>query len=62
VNETHYFFSGGKDKVVKYWDGDSYQLVMQFDECISEITCMAVGVIGDIFFVGGQDRIIRKYR
>lgn len=24
VNDTHYFFSGHKDNLVKYWDGDTY--------------------------------------
>lgn len=28
VNDTHYFFSGHKDNLVKYWDGDTYQLIM----------------------------------
>lgn len=78
VNETHYFFSGyefiiywrSKDRTLKYWDGDTYELIMQFDQTISEILTMAIGMIGieiwnifkgDIIFVGGNDRIIRKY-
>ncbi len=56
---------------------------MQFDECISEITSFAIGILGyliylyiylyiylfiylfiylgDTFFVGSNDKIIRKY-
>lgn len=28
VNETHYFMSGSRDKTLKYWDGDTYQLIL----------------------------------
>jgi U3 small nucleolar RNA-associated protein 12 len=30
VKDTHYFFSGSKDGHIKYWDGDKYQLILDF--------------------------------
>lgn len=62
VNDTHYFFTGSKDKTLKYWDGDTYELIMQFDNVISEVISVTVGVIGDMFFVGTSDRQIIKFR
>lgn len=52
INDTHFFLTGSKDRTLKYWDGDTYELIMQFDDIISEILSITVGVIGDIFFVG----------
>lgn len=48
--------------MVKYWDGDTYELIMQFEEALGDVLCLAVGVIGDVFFVGSADRLIRKYQ
>ena len=28
VTDTHYFFSGCKGNMIKYWDGDTYQLIL----------------------------------
>ena len=28
VKKTHYFFSVGKDFMVKYWDADTFQLIL----------------------------------
>ena len=28
VPGTHYFFSAGKDKMIKYWDGDKFEQIL----------------------------------
>jgi U3 small nucleolar RNA-associated protein 12 len=62
VNDTHYFFTGSRDRSLKYWDGDTFELILQFDDIISEVVCMAVGTIGDMVFAGTADRQIKKFR
>ena len=62
VKDTHYFFSAGKDKTVKYWDGDNYNLILQFDECLGEVWGIAVSSIGDFFVAAGNDKAIRLWK
>ncbi|CAD8142623.1 unnamed protein product [Paramecium octaurelia] len=61
VNDTHYFFSGCKDNIIKYWDGDTYQLILQFNEALTGIQSMVVGCIGDLFYSATKNGVIRKY-
>ena len=28
VRDTHYFLSAGKDRLIKYWDADTFELVL----------------------------------
>ncbi|EGR34807.1 WD40 repeat protein [Ichthyophthirius multifiliis] len=62
VKDTHYFFSCSKDRIVKYWDGDSFQQIMHFEESLGEIWSIAIGKIGDFFICGSGDKLIRKYK
>ena len=32
--------------MLKYWDGDTYELIMQFDEFLQDILSFAIGMIG----------------
>lgn len=34
ITDTHYLLTGSKDGHLKFWDGDTHQLVMDFDESI----------------------------
>jgi U3 small nucleolar RNA-associated protein 12 len=52
VKDTHYFFSAGKDKKIKYWDADTYQMISEFDECLGQIWTICLNSVGDILISG----------
>lgn len=62
VRDTHYFFSAGKDNLIKYWDGDTYKLVLTFEECLSEVWSLGVSSIGDFIVAGSNDKLIRVWK
>ncbi len=33
VGTTHHFFTVGKDKLVKQWDGDKFEPIMTLEVC-----------------------------
>ena len=37
VRETHYFFSCGKDKMVKYWDADRFEQILSLPAHHAEV-------------------------
>lgn len=49
---THYVFTGGKDKVVKYWDVDRHEQLLELGGHHGEVWCLAVSSHGD-FVVSG---------
>ena len=62
VRDTHYCFTGSRDMTVKYWDCDSYDLVLEFKESIGEVWSIAVSSIGDYFVTGGNEKMLRVYK
>ena len=62
IKDTHYALTTGKDNFVKFWDLDSFQLVMRF-EFLSEnlISSLAISSIGHFFVAAGQGKSIRKF-
>ena len=61
VQDTHYIFSASRDKTVKYWDGDTYELIMVFKENIGEIWSLAVSSLGDFFISASNDKSLKKW-
>lgn len=61
VRNTHYMFSVGKDRVVKYWDADKFELLLTLDGHHSEVWCLAVSNRGDFLVTGSHDRSIRRW-
>ena len=63
LKETHYALTVGRDCFIKFWDLDSFQLVMRF-EFLSEnwLTALTVSSYGHFFIVGGKGRNLRKFR
>ncbi|KAL0409988.1 UNVERIFIED_CONTAM: putative WD repeat-containing protein C3D6.12 [Sesamum latifolium] len=61
VRNTHYMFSVGKDRLVKYWDADKFELLLTLEGHHSEVWCLAVGNRGDFLVTGSHDRSIRRW-
>ena len=61
-SETHYALTCGKDGVVKFWDLDSFEMIMVFEHLMGEgVRNLAISSIGDFFIAAGLNRTIRKY-
>ena len=39
VPNTHYLFTAGKDKMVKYWDMDRWELLLELPGHHAEVWC-----------------------
>ena len=61
VPDTHYIFSAGRDHKIKYWDGDSHELVMVFEENTADIWALAVSRLGDFFVSASNDKSMKKW-
>ncbi|KAF9597528.1 hypothetical protein IFM89_019442 [Coptis chinensis] len=61
VHNTHYVFSVGKDRLVKYWDADRFELLLTLEGHHAEIWCLSVSNRGDFIVTGSHDRSIRVW-
>ena len=61
VRNTHYMFSIGKDRLVKYWDADKFELLLTLGGHHAEIWCFAVSNRGDFLVTGSHDRSMRRW-
>ena len=52
MHNTHYLFSTGKDKLVKYWDLDRNELLLEMPGHQGEVWCLAVSAYGDFVMTG----------
>ena len=59
VPETHFFFTAGKDGIVKYWDGDAKSLILQLQGHCGDIWDMIVSSEGDFIMTTGSDLSLR---
>ena len=57
----HHFFSVGKDRVVKYWDGDKFEQIQKLDGHHGEIWAMVISHTGDSIVTAGHDKSIRQW-
>ncbi|OJJ47928.1 hypothetical protein ASPZODRAFT_15373 [Penicilliopsis zonata CBS 506.65] len=55
----HNFFSASKDRVIKYWDGDKFELIQKLEAHHGEIWCLAVGHSGEFIASASHDKSIR---
>ncbi|EMR11736.1 hypothetical protein PNEG_00170 [Pneumocystis murina B123] len=55
----HNFFSTGKDKLIKYWDGDKFENILKLEGHHSEIWALAVSNDNKFIITGSHDRSIR---
>jgi len=58
----HHFFSAGKDRVVKYWDGDKFEQIQKLDGHHGEIWALAVSRRGDFVASASHDKSIRVWK
>ena len=62
VKDTHYAFTGGRENKMKFWDLDTFELIMVFDGYMGlDIRSVVVSKIGDLVFSLGKNKTIRKY-
>ena len=61
VHNTHYMFSVGKDRLVKYWDADKFELLLTLEGHHADVWCLAVSNRGDFIVTGSHDRSIRRW-
>lgn len=62
LKDTHYALTSGKDNYIKFWDLDTFELIMRFEtEMGDSIKALIAGRIGDIFYYGGNNKVIRCY-
>lgn len=61
MRNTHYMFSVGKDRLVKYWDADKFELLLTLEGHHAEVWCLAVSNRGDFIVTGSHDRSIRRW-
>lgn len=61
VRNTHYMFSVGKDRLVKYWDADKFEMLLTLEGHHAEIWCLSVSSRGDFVVTGSHDRSIRRW-
>jgi U3 small nucleolar RNA-associated protein 12 len=62
LKDTHYALTTGKDQFVKFWDLDTFELVMRF-ECLGDgsIGALALSSIGHFFIIGTLGKSLRKF-
>jgi U3 small nucleolar RNA-associated protein 12 len=61
VPRTHYMFSVGKDRTVKYWDADKFELLLTLEGHHAEVWCLANSSRGNFIVTGSHDRSIRRW-
>lgn len=61
VQNTHYMFSVGKDRLVKYWDADKFELLLTLEGHHAEVWCLSISNRGDFLVTGSHDRSIRRW-
>lgn len=61
VRCTHYVFSVGKDRLVKYWDADKFELLLTLEGHHAEVWCLTISNRGDFLVTGSHDRSIRRW-
>lgn len=58
---SHHFWTVGKDGLVKYWDGDKFELIQTMEGHHGEVWALAVGARGDVVVSSGADRSLRVW-
>ena len=61
VPKTHYFFTAGKDNLVKYWDGDTFEQILSLPAHHGEVWGVVVSSLGDMAISASHDRSLRVW-
>jgi len=62
TEETHYFFSASKDRLLKTWDGDKFEQIQKLEGHHGEIWAMVVSKMGDFVVTASHDKSIRVWQ
>lgn len=57
----HHFFSSGKDRTIRYWDGDKFEQIQKLDGHHGEIWTMAISRSGNFLVSASHDKSIRVW-
>lgn len=57
----HHFFSGSKDKTIRYWDGDKFEQIQRLNGHHGEVWAMAISRTGNFLVSAGHDKSIRVW-
>ncbi|KAL1944244.1 hypothetical protein VTO73DRAFT_3429 [Trametes versicolor] len=58
---SHNFWTVGKDKMVKYWDGDKFENIQKLEGHHGEVWALAVSHHGKFVVTGSHDKSIRVW-
>ncbi|KAI0832523.1 WD-repeat-containing protein [Trametes gibbosa] len=58
---SHCFWTVGKDKMVKYWDGDKFENIQKLEGHHGEVWALAVSHHGKFVVTGSHDKSIRVW-
>ncbi|TFY59804.1 hypothetical protein EVJ58_g5546 [Rhodofomes roseus] len=58
---SHYFWTVGKDRMVKYWDGDKFENIQKLEGHHGEVWALAVSNTGKFVVTGSHDKSIRVW-
>eukprot|EP00850_Spirogloea_muscicola_P012762 SM000084S23098 [mRNA] locus=s84:136275:141241:+ [translate_table: standard] len=61
VPNTHYFFTTGKDRLIKYWDGDKFEHLLTLEGHHAEVWSLTISSHGEFFVSTSHDRSIRRW-
>jgi U3 small nucleolar RNA-associated protein 12 len=59
--DSHYFWSIGKDGVVKYWDGDKFDCIQKLEGHHSDVLALATSHKGRFVITASTDKSIRVW-
>lgn len=61
VKNTHYFFSCSKDRHMRYWDGDTYDLILEFSDSFGDLWSLDINTHGTVIITVSADQSIKIY-
>ncbi|KAM0514800.1 hypothetical protein ACHAPE_006475 [Trichoderma viride] len=57
----HHFFSTGKDRTIRYWDGDKFEQIQRLNGHHGEVWAIAMSHIGNFLVTASHDKSIRVW-
>ena len=59
IANTHYFMSSSRDKQIKYWDADRFQLITTVGQQVGSISKLAISRFGGFMVSCGEDKTLK---
>ncbi|KAH7328863.1 hypothetical protein B0I35DRAFT_404160 [Stachybotrys elegans] len=57
----HHFFSSGKDRTIRYWDGDKFEQIQRLDGHFGEVWAIAMSRSGNFLVTASHDKSVRVW-